>query len=395
MKVLVLSYLFPNSEAPGYGVFVLNRLRAVAKHCEMVVIAPLQWYPFKRWLRGGGEALAQERVANIQVHHPKFAVIPRYFKAIDGLTFSLAVRRILRAVGRYGRRFDFDVIDLHWTYPDIIAGQRLSEETGRPYIVTIRGHEALYDGQPDWRRIAVEKGLRGASAIVAVSDELRDRLVEIGVPPSRIRVIHNGVDTEQFHPREKTASRCRLNLPVRGKVLVSVGRLSEAKGHQDLIQALGMITPEILCDLYIIGGVNPEEDYGPELQALVTALGLGERVHFVPNVRHSELPDWYSAADLFCLASWREGCPNVVLEALACGTPAVVSRVGAVPQMIEPGKTGYLVPIRDPDAISSALREGLGQAWSAEQIAMSVRDWSWERCGERVLQLYEDVRRHP
>lgn len=119
--VLALSYLFPNRAHPGYGVFVSHRLQAVGERCDVTVIAPVQWYPLMRYLRGrewSGSVPKRERIQGLDTFHPRFAVVPRYVKWIDAITYLWAVRRVVKRLTR-DVRFNFDIVDVHWTYPDI------------------------------------------------------------------------------------------------------------------------------------------------------------------------------------------------------------------------------------------------------------------------------------
>lgn len=392
IRVLVISFLFPNPAALGYGVFVLNRIRAIAAFCEIRVVAPIQRYLFVgRWVQpiSGGAVPEQASIDGIEIHHPRFSVIPRYGKALDALTFLSAVRSVLRRFSECNP-YEFDVIDVHWTYPDAFAGAALSKWFGKPFIVTVRGHEALYDTEVSIRRWLLELCLKRADAVVALSDELAKKLVLLGVAKERIHVILNGVDTDSFSLRNTQASRAKLGIPLDRQVLLSVGRLTEGKGHHILIDAVGSTEEAAEVQLYIVGGINPEDDFGPRLRAHVLTSGL-RNIHFIESVAHSDLVDWYASADVFCLATKREGCPNVVLEALACGTPVIASRVGSVPRMIDPGFNGLLVDEPVVDQFRTTIREALAIKWDRAAIAERMQHWSWEGCAHKVLALYEKV----
>ena len=182
LSVLVLSYLFPNRAQPGYGIFVLNRLKAVQKHCNIKVIAPVQWYPLIRWVRGTlwGQAIPRrDEIDGLEVNHPRFLVIPRYLKWIDGISYWWSVRSVLKKMGG-GPGYDYDLVDVHWTYPDIVAGYLLARKSGKRFIVTVRGHEALYEDERSIRRWLVAYLLRRADFVIALSAELRAKVVALG-----------------------------------------------------------------------------------------------------------------------------------------------------------------------------------------------------------------------
>jgi teichuronic acid biosynthesis glycosyltransferase TuaC len=392
LNVLALSYLFPNRAQPAYGVFVLNRLKALQAHCNVIVIAPIQWYPLISRIRGrlhGQGVPGADRIGGIEVHHPRFPVIPRYFKWIDAVSYWWAAHRVARRLRDDGG-FAYDLVDVHWTYPDIVAGYLIARHARKKFIVTVRGHEALYDEERSLRRWLVAHFLRKADFVVTLSEELRDKVIALGVSPERARVVLNGVDLAHFHPRDRQACRQQLRLPAGRRILVSVGRITEGKGHQDLIRMMSELSATDAVELYIIGGVNPEDDFSARLRAMIAELKLSN-VHLIDKVSHDELPHWYAAADLFCLATRREGCPNVLLEALACGTPVVVTNVGAVGELVTPGQNGLLVELSELSSMSTTVHSALGRNWDHAGIAARMQAWGWSACAENVLGVFRTV----
>ena len=390
LNILAISYLFPNRANPGYGVFVLNRLKAVQQFCNVKVIAPVQWYPFINRLKGSNAEAAVPAVENIQgidTSHPRFAVVPRYLKWIDCLTFLWATLRAFRALRG---RFDFDLVDVHWTYPDVLAGYWLARRHGKKFIVTIRGHEAFYDEETSIRRWIVAQVLRRADYVVALSSELREKVIRLGVPAVKTRVILNGVDLAQFAYISQEDCRQRLGLPANRKVLVSVGRLTERKGHHLLIQILPTLARIGPVDLFIIGGVNREDDYGPVLQAMIADLKL-TNVHLLDRVPHEDLRYWYGAADAFCLATMSEGCPNVILEALACGAPVVATGAGAIRDLVATGEDGIVVDRPDVASLGAAVRNALETGWDRQRIAARMQSRSWASCAQQVVDVYRTL----
>ena len=114
-----------------------------------------------------------------------------------------------------------------------------------------------------------------------------------------------------------------------------------------------------------------------ELKELAAKLALGESVRFWGQRRHEEIPRWMNAVDLFCLPSIREGCPNVLLEALASGKPVVASRVGGIPELVG-DHNAVLVPPGEPEALAAALRTAIAASWDQRQLRESVQGFSWD-----------------
>jgi teichuronic acid biosynthesis glycosyltransferase TuaC len=393
INVLVLSYLFPNRAQPAYGIFVLNRLRAVSQFCRINVIAPIQWYPLIRVLRGSvwGTGIPHyEEIGGLPVYHPRFAVVPRYMKWLDAITYCWAAHRVMRRLRRKG--LEFDLVDVHWTYPDIVAAFVLARKDSAKFVVTVRGHEALYLNENTVRRRLVAYFLRKAAAVITLSAQLRDQVIQLGVAPERVSVVLNGVDLSQFSLQDRQKCRRQLGLSASARILISVGRLTEGKGHQDLIGAVAQLGRNKDVLLYIIGGVNPEDDFRDVLLNLIADLRL-TNIHLVAKVPHEQLSLWYGAADVFCLASKSEGCPNVVLEALACGTPVVATDVGSVSDVVESGENGFLVGPQHARSLPLALADALVHSWDRQAIAARMNQWGWAQCAERVYSLYRSVLR--
>jgi teichuronic acid biosynthesis glycosyltransferase TuaC len=395
IKILAISYLFPNNSQPAYGIFVLNRLRALQQACDIRVISPIQWYPWIHKVRGGlwGSGIPlHDRIRGVEVHHPRFATIPRFLKWIDAITYLWAVRSVVKKLERC-ESFDFDLIDLHWTYPDIAAGYYLARKYRKKFIVTVRGHEALYLNEHTLRERMLAHLLRKADFVITLSEELRGLVIALGVHPERTRVVLNGVDLSRFRPAERASSRQSLGLPTNKKIIISVGRLTEGKGHDELVQMMPGLSKTQDVELYIIGGVNPESDFSSVIRSLISKLAL-KNVHLVDRADYEMLPAWYNAADLFCLATKREGCPNVVLEALACGTPVVVTNVGAVGELIQDGVNGFLVPEGMPGSLEHCVRRALGTDWNRRGIAEVMNQRGWSACAEQVVGVYQAVLGH-
>lgn len=392
LNILALSYLFPNASQPGYGIFVLNRLRAVSRHCNVKVIAPVQWYPFIRRLRRSlwnGPVPALEQYDGMEVFHPRFAVVPRYCKWIDALSFLWSARRVARRL-RAHAGFDYDLVDVHWTYPDIVAGWFLAHRRKKKYMVTVRGHEALYDTEYSIRRWLVAFFLRRADFVVALSAELQDKVLLLGVAPERTAVVLNGVDLDRFGYRERDSARAELGLDPGKRILLSVGRLTAGKGHDDLVRMMPLLTGRHDVELHIIGGINPEDNFGGTLRQLIADLEL-DNVHLIDGVDHEELGLWYAAADLFCLATRGEGCPNVVLEALACGVPVISTRVGAIDALVQPGVNGMLLEPGETGRFGEVIDAALSRDWPRRQIASRMAEWGWDACAKQVLSVYHKV----
>jgi len=251
---------------------------------------------------------------------------------------------------------------------------------GLPVVVSARGTEI--NVYPSFRLIRpmLRWTLTNAAGAVAVSADLKNKMIALGIPEAKIRVIANGVDTERFQPLDAKSARKHLGLPEEGPVAVSVGSLIESKGHHLLIAAVAKLAARFpKLRLYVIG----EGVYRAKLEELVREKQLQESVFLAGNRPNEELPFWFSAADVSCLMSSREGWPNVVSEALACGTSVLATRIGGIPEILTSPELGILVE-RSIDSIVAGLEQALTRAWNREEIARRSRSRSWDAVAEEV-----------
>lgn len=360
IRLLVFTSLYPNASQPRHGVFVEERLRHLVDSGRIAatVVAPVPWFPFQHPMFGVYSTYAsvpkREQRHGIKIWHPRFPVIPKLGMSIAPFLMYHALLPVLRKLKAEGP--DFDLIDAHYFYPDGVAAARLGAALDTPVVITARGSDVTW--LPRFHRPSqqIQWAAEHASAVVTVSKALKDSLAALGVNPKKITVLRNGVDLDRFGPRDRSAIRARLDL--QGPVWLTVGHLVELKGVDVAIEALAQVPDATL----LIAGAGPEER---KLHQRVERLGLSARVRFLGAVPHAELCEYYNAADAMVLVSSREGMPNVVLEAIACGTPVVATAVGGIPELITAPEAGELMRERSAEA--------LVVAWNALQARMPDR----------------------
>jgi len=376
LRVLVFTTVFPNPGQPLHGAFVLERIRHLTALADIQVIAPVPWHHMLRAQRQPPAARS-----TLCVRHPRFWYIPKVLTAFRGVFLFLST---LREIGRLRETFDFDLIDAHFAYPDGFAAVLLGRWFRRPVCITLRGTIIPLSRRPVVRRLC-DWAIQRAQRVIAVAENLADRARRGGVPDCRIATIANGVDSERFRLTERTAARRRVGLAADGRLIVSVGHLSPRKGFHRVIRCLPRLV-ETCPDarLAIVGGRGAEQDNSAELHALVRDLGLADRVVFAGAQAPDAVALWLGAADAFVLASDFEGCPNVILEAMACGRPVVATKVGDVERMV-PAFAGILVD--DPEdgaALAESMAAALTRDWDARRIRDHLSTRSWDDVARRV-----------
>ena len=380
MKVLTLSTVFPNAAHPMLGPFVFERIRHAAKHADVRVIAPIAWFR-----RKSGVPRSSSR-SNLQIEHPTFFYIPGALKFLDGVFLFLS---ILPRVRRLRREFPFDLIDAHFGFPDGVAAVLLGRWFRRPVVITLRGSEHQFV-EYWFRRMAMRWALRRATRVIALSRPLAALAERLGVNPRRVEVIENGVDSDKFKPMAAAEARRLVKVDGSNRLLACVGHLVPLKGFHRIIGALPVLHEEFPdLTLVVVGGsASASGKYPQQLQRLVGDLGLSRHVIFTGALPGERVAEWLNASDLFVLCSDREGCPNVVWEAMACGRPVVSPKVGAVEHMVPPEAGILFESPSDSLALLQSVSTALKMNWDSKRIRKHAEEHTWERVASRVMRQW-------
>lgn len=363
---------------------------AVAQRAQLSVIAPVALLDYAnpdRRLFASASIPRSRRDGTVDVSHPRW-LYPPYGGSVNA--FFLAAR-LLWPVARFRRTHPAMLIDAHYAHPEGIAAALVAGVLNVPFIVTMRGSELRYRTQPR-KRYWMGWALRRANHVIAVSENLRALAIELGVPRERTTVIPNGIEGAIFHPRDRDRSRARYGIGPHERVILTAGDLAELKGHHRVIHAVKRLAEEgRRVRHFIAGGAGRSGRYAGVLHNQVEREGLRDRVRFLGGLPQNDLAELMSAVDVFCLASSTEGWPNVVNEALACGTPVVATDVGAVRQMVTAPELGIVVPAGDDEALTQALRVAIDAHWNREAIAASGGARSWTHVADDVLNACRSV----
>jgi teichuronic acid biosynthesis glycosyltransferase TuaC len=382
LRILVYTSLFPNSVQPLAGTFVRERLRYLREFVDMSVIAPVPYFPswlhFSRW-RNWARIPHSENCGGFDTKHPRYLVIPKLGMATHGVSMFAGT---LRQVCDRLKEADFDLIDAHYVYPDGFAATLLGTFLKKPVVVSARGSDINLFSQFRVIRPLIRQVLGRAQGLIAVSQALKEKMVRLGCRNENLAVVANGVDPHKFAPQPRLDMRRKLGLPDDRKIVIAVGHLDKNKGFHILIDAIARLKSSGV--MLVIVGEGPRRGY---LESRIEELGLNDDVKLMGTVPHDELAPWYSAADVFCLPSSREGCPNVVLEAMACGRPVVATRVGGIPELVVSPNFGTLVE-RTVDGFTSALKDALHKDWDDDAIAAHARSHSWDNVTAQIMDVY-------
>lgn len=287
----------------------------------------------------------------------------------------------------------YDVLHAHyWLSGEV--GQRAATSWGVPLVITFHTlartkAQALPTQELPLRAKTESELVRRAALTIATTPHEKDSLVQLyGGPDERVQIVPCGVDLEVFHPIERGEARRALGLDGE-KVVLYVGRLERIKGVELLLRTAAIMDSSVR--VLIVGGGEGDGEAG-ELKDLAKKLGVEGRVRFVGRVPQAQLPTYYSAADVCVVPSYYESFGLAALEAMACGTPVVATRVGGLPWVVQHNRTGYLVPWHCPEPFANwvetllsneELRHRMGEA--GLQFA---RTMGWTSIATRIAELY-------
>ncbi len=379
LRVLTLSTLFPDASRANFGVFVERQTLGLAVHpgVEVKVVAPVGLLSWPLTRHGRYRDLARlpkrERWKGLDVLRPRFLALP----ATQGRFHAAALTRALVPVlDRLRGEFPFDVIDASFFFPDGVAAVALGGRYDVPVSIKARGADIHHWGRAHATAGQVLRAASAADGLLAVSASMREDMAALGIPRERVRVHHTGVDLDRFAPGDRAVLKAGLG--VAGRLVVSVGALIPRKGHGVVIEAMARVPGATL----LIAGEGPER---PRLEAL--ARSLGDRVRLLGSVPHTDLPRLFAAADVAALASSSEGLANAWVEALACGTPIVITDAGGAREVVTTPEAGRVVA-RTPDAFAGAIAELLADPPDAAAVRRSAERFTW---ASNTAALYEHL----
>lgn len=378
LRVLTLSTLFPDETRPRLGPFVERQTLGLAAHpgVELQVVAPLGLPPFPLNLHGHyrrfRDVPASEDWKGPTVHRPRFLHIPGAKGRFDA---GALTRRLIPLLTDIRRTFPFDIIDAEFFFPDGPAAVALGKHFSVPVSIKARGADIHLWGHNPATAQHVRAAGREAEGLLAVSEALKADMVAISMPEDKITVHYTGVDLERFSVVDRAEAKAALG--IKRTLIVSVGALIPRKGQSLLIDALPHL-PE--AGLVLIG----EGEDRPRLLQQAQTLGVSDRVCMTGNLPHDEIANWLSAADVMALPSASEGLANAWVEALACGTPIVITEAGGAREVLQDASAGRIVH-RTAEGVLAGLKEVLANPPSRQACRQIAERFTWERNTETLF----------
>ncbi|MGA2909270.1 MAG: glycosyltransferase [Terracidiphilus sp.] len=380
LKIAVVTAHFPSSAQPTHGRPAFQTLRLLSTTCEVRVFYPHAAYPslLKPRSRKYSTLNASYSPPDIKVGYYDYPAVPFVTRPFNG---HIAARVLLPHI----RSFAPDLIFSYFLYPDGYAALKIGKALSVPVVAMGVGSDVHSIAGP----LEVQRTrtvLREADFLLAISEDLRKRIVTLGAPPDKTRTLVSGCDISVFHPMDCPDARQKLRIDPSAETVIYVGRLDLKKGLRELVEAAAKLHPSRPnLRVYLIGE-GPDR---PIIERAIQANNAAGYFRVLPECGFDEVAVWMAAADVVTLPSYMEGCPNVVLEALACGRPVVATNVGGIPEIMSE-RCGRLVPPRDPAALAHALAKVLDESWDAETIC-AENGRSWDTVALELQEIFESL----
>ena len=321
---------------------------------------------------------------------------------VEKAALPALVAEFARGVERFAtvERERYDLVHSHYWLSGL-AGLSLARAWDAPHATmfhtlgAVKNRARLGEDEPP-ERVEGERTVatRADRVICATAHEQGLLRMLYGTSEARTAVIPCGADAELFQPEDARAARTRLGLPGDEPLLLYAGRIEPLKGLDVAIEALAALE-EPRPRLLIIGGDEGAAGEIARLQGIAAREGMSERISFLPAAPQTSMPAYYAAADICIVPSYYESFGMAALEAQACGRPVVASRVGGLPDVVEDGVTGYLVPWRCPEPFAERLDLLLRNGGLRARMGASARDralrFAWPAIAARLDALYDEL----
>lgn len=392
MRVLMVSHLYPSRTDSVYGSFVHSQVKALqAWDCQVQVLAPVALAPFplyllkEKWRRFHATP-KQDDYQGVKVDYPRIIRTPgAALFSLAGWNYYLAMKSRVR---RWQRGAPFDLVHAQVAYPDGWAAARLARAMGLPLVLTLHGQELqkIVHWSVKLKKL-VQHTLGQAAAVVVPSAKMRDLALANGVDPSRLKVVHNGLDALPLSPlppgiTERLAGK---------RVLLSVGRLEKEKGCQHNIRALAMLRDKHPDLVYLLVGNGTYRD---SLNNLAVSLGVAERVIFAGYQTRDQVGAFYAGGQVFSMPSVDESFGIVYLEAMAASLPVIATQGEGIATLVEESGAGLLVSPGDVEALAGAislLLDPIRASEVGEKGRQTASQFTWEKNADILLSVYKEV----
>lgn len=362
-NLLIISNLYPLPWEPNRATFNKQQFNLLKEKMNVHILVPVAW---PEYFKNLNNLTKSESVTYFPYFYtPKFGR-QHYSKMMEWSLMTFTRNAI--------KEFKPDAILSSWAFPEGVAGEKIARKMNIPFFLKVHGTDINGHGQIPSRAKQITQAANKSNGIIAVSQALKNTMIEMGIEKDKINVIYNGVNKEKFNYDRNVK---------RDKTILFVGNLKKEKGVMELMESFYNLSLEEEIKLQIAGN-------GPmlnEMKKYAKSHLIDKKVEFLGTVDHEKLPTLMKKAHCLALPSYSEGVPNVVLEAMSCGTPVVSTMVGGIPEVVKTGTTGYLVNPQSSKELTGGLKLTVGKDWNHSNIAKYAMQYNWPSNIKKISNL--------
>ncbi|AOW79057.1 hypothetical protein A3Q34_09495 [Colwellia sp. PAMC 20917] len=367
-KILFFSNLFPLPWEPTRGQFNLQQTAHMEENADISYLIPV---PIFTWLKQ--VVLGRKYYDKKNYCLFPFFYIPGVGRSLHPLFMLLSIIVSVKPLLWFAKH---KYVLASWAYPEGVTAAMLKRIFSFQLTIDCLGSDVNVHSLCPKRKKQLTFAFNRATTVATKSKALAKRVLEIA-PKANVQTIYNGVNFEKFSVAEKP-SRKSLKL-------LFIGNLIKTKGVFELVKAAKKLAEEkVDFELSIIGS-GPEAN---NLKSYIVENDLSASVKLIGGVPHKQLDQWFAKSHALILPSYREGVPNVIMEALATGTAVVATKVGGIPEVITHKVNGILLNDYQPDSIYKGIKQVMAETWVSESILKSVENYTWENTSKQFLQTF-------
>jgi glycosyltransferase involved in cell wall biosynthesis len=363
--LLIITNLYPLPWEPNRATFNRQQFDQLDGEFNKKVLVPIA---FTEWFSHKKEIKQTENLRYVPYFY-----LPKVGRRFYSVFMFLS---ILLHSGWWLIRKKPKTIFASWAFPEAVAASWLSKLLGSRFFFKVHGSDINLHGKTPARAKQIVKASEHASGILSVSQALAEQMITMGIDQNKIEVIYNGVDHQLFGQQNTN--------PLLKDYVLYVGNLKKEKGVIELLEGFAAIQSDH-PNLHLVFA-------GPgNLKAVIEnrakELGIAQYVNLLGGVNHDQLPALIANAKLLALPSYNEGVPNVILEAMACGTPVLATSVGGIPEVVDEKICGRLVPEKSVQGVTDGLKYILKRQWSENDIKQHSSKFSWQNNKKQLINL--------
>ncbi|ASP47974.1 glycosyltransferase [Cognaticolwellia beringensis] len=366
-SLVILTNLYPLPWEPNRATFNRQQFAQLDDDFVKSVLVPIA---FPDWFAHRKEIKQTEHLRYVPYFYlPKFG--RRLYSAMMFISIMLHS-------GLWLMRKKPEKILASWAFPEAVAASWISKLFSADFYFKVHGSDINLHGKIPARAKQIIAASKRAVGILSVSQALADEMITMGIDKEKIRVIYNGVDHDIFNSKHFITNK-KID-----DYILYVGNLKKEKGVIELIKGFAAISEKYPALKLLYAGPG---NLRSELANQAKNLAISNKVVLLGSVDHNQLPELISQARVLALPSYNEGVPNVVLEAMACGTPVLATDVGGIPEVVNEKICGKIIVARSDTAVAEGLDYILSSVWDNKKIQQHSQQFSWQNNKHQLLKM--------